>query len=157
MEVRTRMHNFFENAISERGKRGFTLVELLVVIVILAVLAAIVLPKFMDSGKRSKEAALKGDLKLLRNAVTLFQTDTGAYPLTLADLAATSAPAKGLDTNGAQQDIPASTWHGPYVQEIPNDPISSGSFSYTVSSPNVGKVKSNASGNAIDGTAFSSW
>lgn len=151
------MHNFFENVRSERGKRGFTLVELLVVIVILAVLAAIVLPKFMDSGKRSKEAALKGDLKLLRNAVTLFQTDTGTYPLTLADLAATSAPATGYDTAGATTNIVASTWHGPYVQEIPADPVSSGVFTYTASSPNVGKVKSTATGNAIDGTAFSSW
>ena len=151
------MHNFFENVRSERGKRGFTLVELLVVIVILAVLAAIVLPKFMDSGKRSKEAALKGDLKLLRNAVTLFQTDTGAYPATLADLAATSAPATGYDTAGASINLVASTWHGPYVQEIPADPVSSGAFSYIVAPPNMGTVKSLAAGNAIDGTAFTNW
>lgn len=151
------MHNFFENARSDRGKRGFTLVELLVVIVVLAVLAAIVLPKFMDSGKRSKEAALKSDLKLLRNAVTLFQTDTGYYPLGLADLAAVTAPAKGLDTSGAQCDIVASNWHGPYVQEIPVDPVSSAVFGYTTTSPGIGKAKSNATGNAIDGTAFTSW
>ena len=75
------------------GPLGFTLVELLVVVVVLAVLAAIVLPKFMDSSTRSKESALKTDLKLMRNAVNLFFTDTGAYPATLADLAATSAPA----------------------------------------------------------------
>lgn len=151
------MHHFFENARSRRGKRGFTLVELLVVIVVLAVLAAIVLPKFMDSGKRSKEAALKGDLKLLRNAVTLFQTDTGYYPLALSDLAATSAPAKGLDSSGAQQDIVASMWHGPYVQETPVDPITGGAFSYTTTSPGVGKVSSSSALTAIDGTAFNTW
>lgn len=151
------MHYFFENARTKIGKRGFTLVELLVVIVVLAVLAAIVLPKFMDSGKRSKEAALKGDLKLLRNAVTLFQTDTGYYPLGLNDLAATSAPAKGYDTAGAQQDIVASMWHGPYVQEVPTDPITGQTFEYIVASPNVGKIKSKSTQNAIDGTAFNTW
>ena len=51
-----------------RRRNGFTLVELLVVIVVLAVLAAIVLPKFMDSSTRSKESSLKSDLKLMRNA-----------------------------------------------------------------------------------------
>ncbi len=151
------MHYFFENARMRRRGRGFTLVELLVVIVVLAVLAAIVLPKFMDSGKRSKEAALKGDLKLLRNAITLFQTDTGFYPLTLNDLAATSAPAKGYDSSGTQQDIPASMWHGPYVQEIPKDPITGGNWDYAVASPNVGKVKSTSTLTAIDGTAFNTW
>lgn len=157
MEVLNIMHQFFENARSQRGKRGFTLVELLVVIVVLAVLAAIVLPKFMDSGKRSKEAALRGDLKILRNAVTLFQTDTGYYPLTLNDLAATSAPAKGLDSAGAQQDIVASMWHGPYVQETSTDPITGGAFSYTTTTPNVGKVKSSSAQTAIDGTVFNTW
>ena len=80
----------------QRGKiRGFTLVELLVVIAVLAVLAAIVLPKFVDSSRRSKEAALRSDLKLYRNAITLFHSDCGYYPKQLDDLAATSAPAKG--------------------------------------------------------------
>lgn len=134
------------NCIAERmrhriGKRGFTLVELLVVIVVLAVLAAIVLPKFMDSGKRSKESALKSDLKLMRNAVSLFQTDTGYYPLSLNDLAATTAPAKGLDSNGAQQDITASDWHGPYIESVPAYPFGSGSWTYSATSPDVGKVK----------------
>lgn len=150
------MHQFFENARKKRGW-GFTLVELLVVIVVLAVLAAIVLPKFMDSGKRSKEAALKGDLKLLRNAITLFQTDTGFYPKELADLAKTSAPEKGLDSSGVDQDITASMWHGPYVQEIPKDPITGGELEYTTSSPGVGKIKSKSTLTAIDGTAFNTW
>ncbi len=138
-------------------RRGFTLVELLVVIVVLAVLAAIVLPKFMDSSKRSKESALRSDLKLLRNAIGLFYTDTGAYPKQLADLAATSAPAKGYDSSGAEVSINAADWHGPYLQEVPNDPISGTAFNYSTTPPNVGKVTSSASGNGIDGTPYSSW
>lgn len=132
---------------------GFTLVELLVVIVILAVLAAIALPKFMDSSARSKESALKSDLKILRNAITLFKTDTGLYPLTLADLAAASAPAQG--NNGtADTALTASNWHGPYLQAVPSDPVSGSAFTYTKT---TGVVVSSASGNALDGTAYSSW
>ena len=138
-------------------RRGFTLVELLVVIVVLAVLAAIVLPKFMDSSARSKESALKSDLKLLRNAVATFQTDTGKYPSTLGALAATSAPAQGLSSAGVATDITAGDWHGPYVQSVPNDPVSGAALTYGTTSPNVGKVTSSATGNGLDGTAYSGW
>ncbi len=148
------MHCIVERA---RCRRGFTLVELLVVIVVLAVLAAIVLPKFMNSSQRSKESALRSDLKLLRNAVGLFQADTGTYPATLADLAATSAPAKGLDSTGAQVAITASDWHGPYLQEVPKDPVAGAAFNYGTTSPDVGKVTSSATGNGLDGTAYSGW
>lgn len=140
-----------------RRRRGFTLVELLVVIVVLAVLAAIVLPKFMNSSTRSKESALKSDLKLLRNAVSNFQTDTNYYPKTLADLKGTSAPLKGVDSSGTDQNINASDWHGPYIEDVPKDPISGSDFSYSTTSGSVGKVTSSASGNGLDGTAYSGW
>lgn len=130
-----------------RHKRGFTLVELLVVIVVLAVLAAIVLPKFMNSSSRSKESALKSDLKLARNAISLFQTDTGVYPKSLADLSATSA-------DGVTATITASDWHGPYLESIPTDPVSGNALNYDST---TGKVTSSATGNALDGTAYSSW
>jgi general secretion pathway protein G len=143
----------------ERAKRkkGFTLVELLVVIVVLAVLAAIVLPKFMNSSKRSKESALKSDLKLVRNAVSLFQADTGAYPKALTDLTATAAPAKGLDSAGADATITATDWHGPYLQDLPKDPIDGTDLVYTITSPGVGKVASDTTGNGLDGTAYTTW
>lgn len=143
----------------ERAKRrkGFTLVELLVVIVVLAVLAAIVLPKFMNSSKRSKESALRSDLKLIRNAISLFQADCGCFPKTLADLAAASAPAKGLDSAGADATITGSDWHGPYLQEVPKDPTDGSDFVYSTASPTVGKVSSDTAGNGLDGTAYTNW
>ncbi len=127
-------------------RRGFTLVELLVVIVVLAVLAAIVLPKFVGAGQRSRESALRADLKLLRNAISAFNADTSVYPATLADLAATAAPASGKTAAGADQNITASDWHGPYIEEVPTDPINAAAFSYSVAAGSVGKVSSSANG-----------
>ncbi|MFI5386118.1 MAG: type II secretion system protein [Fimbriimonadales bacterium] len=142
-----------------KKKKGFafTLVELLIVIVIIAVLAAIALPKFMDSGQRSKEASLHGDLKLIRNAIELFHTDTGAWPAALTDLQVTSPPASGKDNTGASKSINGPDFHGPYLRTVPNDPVAAAAFTYSVTSPTVGVVTSSASGNGLDGTAYSSW
>jgi general secretion pathway protein G len=131
--------------------------ELLIVIIVIAVLAAIALPRFINSGLRSKEASLKSDLKIYRNAVQLFMNDTGAYPATLAALSATAAPATGLDSAGASKAITATDWKGPYIDSIMTDPVSGNAFTYAITSPNVGKINSSAAGNGSDGTAYSTW
>lgn len=145
------MFSYLRVAGRERNKLGFTLVELLVVIVVLAVLAAIVLPKFMNSSARSKESALRSDLKLIRNAISLFQADIGKYPNSLADLAETD-PAKVKSADGAV--VRAADWHGPYLDSVINDPISGAPFNYDKT---TGKVTSSATGNGLDGTAYSTW
>ncbi|NLN79559.1 MAG: prepilin-type N-terminal cleavage/methylation domain-containing protein [Armatimonadetes bacterium] len=128
-----------------KRRSGFTLVELLVVIVVLAVLAAIVLPKFMDSSQRSKEASLKTDLKLVRNAVGAFQADIGKYPNGLVDLTETDK-SKVKDSTGSTVNV--SDWHGPYLESLPKDPISGADFNYVAA---TGKVTSSATGKALDG------
>jgi len=145
------MYQLLTGSRRKRGRFGFTLVELLVVIVVLAVLAAIVLPKFMNSSTRSKESALKSDLKLLRNAVSLFQADTGKLPNGLSDLSETDKTkvkvAGGTVVNAAD-------WHGPYIETVPTDPVSGAAFTYDST---TGKVTSSASGNGLDGSAYSGW
>jgi general secretion pathway protein G len=131
--------------------------ELLIVIVVIAVLASIALPKFINAGMRSKEAALKSDIKITRSAVQLFLNDTGAYPTTLFDLCATTAPSTGLDYAGGSKGIIAMDWKGPYMDQPMVDPVSGNAFTYLTTSPNVGKVRSSATGNATDGTAYSTW
>src|SRR5438128_2208020 len=133
--------------ISLHKLRAFTLVELLIVIIIIAVLAAIAIPKFANSGSRSKEASLKSDLKLYRNALELYHNDCSAWPTTLADLAVASAPANGLDDTGGTKAIVAADWKGPYVQSIENDPVSGNALTYTVTGASTGKLASSATGN----------
>jgi len=145
------------NRTTSAKKRGFTLVELLIVIVILAVLAAIAIPRFMDSGTRSKEASLKSNLKLVRNSIELFHNDTGAWPAALSDLTGSSAPSAGKDNAGASKTIASSDYKGPYLQAVPTDPVSGNAFTYSTTAGTVGKLTSSASGNGLDGTAYSGW
>lgn len=143
-------------------RRGFTLIELLVVIVIIAVLALIAIPKFADSGKRSKEASLKSDLSLLRSAIATYQTDTGAYPTLLTDLTSPTAIGTGVDKTGTSANINPSDWHGPYIQgTLPVDPVATTpntQFVYTATGAGgVGTVKSSSAAIGLDGNAYNTY
>jgi general secretion pathway protein G len=96
-----------------RSQRAFTLVELLLVLVILGILAAIVIPRFSGRTEQAKEQAAKTQLSTFRTALDAFEVDNGYYP-------------KGK--NGLQDLIQApreaQNWRGPYLQtdRIPPDP-----------------------------------
>ena len=131
------------------------------VIVIIAVLALIAIPKFQDAGKRSKESSLKSDLSLLRSAIATYYTDTGAYPTALTDLTATTAPANGVSSTGTAVAISASDWHGPYIQSgVPTDPIMppGTQFTYTgTGTTGIGNVKSTSTATGLDGSAYNTY
>jgi len=129
-------------------KRAFTLVELLIVVIIIAVLAAIAIPKFSNSSLRSKESALRAELKLLRDSVELFKNDTTCYPNNLTDML-TTAPTTCTSVSGGSMTVPTGSWKGPYISSIDNDPVSGNGFTYTAA---TGTVKSSASGNDSTGT-----
>lgn len=107
-------------------KQAFTLVELLVVIIIVAVLAAVAIPKFQNAGQQGKESSAKADLKVLRSAVERFQADMSAYPASFDGLVSQSRPANGKQFYSGDWHVVAlaATWSGPYVLKSPICPLS---------------------------------
>jgi general secretion pathway protein G len=92
-------------------KKGFTLVELLVVIVIIGLLAALVGPRLFPKLGKGKQAAAKAQIELLGQALDQFRLDVGRYPTTQEGLSA-------LVVNPGIEK-----WDGPYLKKaVPNDP-----------------------------------
>ena len=139
-----------------KKRKAFTLVELLIVVIIIAILAAIAIPKFINSSLRSKEASLKAELKLVRDGVELFKNDTGYYPSVLGDLAVTTAPSTGKDGTGASVTLPSGTWRGPYITSVDSNPVDSSTLTYTFSNGQA-KVGVSTSGNDSSGVAYSTY
>jgi general secretion pathway protein G len=94
------------------NRSAFTLIELLLVLVILGILAAIVVPKFVGRSEQAKVAAAKQEISTLAGALDLYEQDNGAYPTPEQGLQALRA-APGNTTN----------WHGPYLNhDVDKDP-----------------------------------
>jgi len=93
------------------NKKGFTLVELLVVLVILGLLAALVGPQLFPKLGKGKQSAAKAQIELFGQTLDQFRLDVGRYPTTQEGLAA-------LVTNPG-----IDKWEGPYLKKgLPNDP-----------------------------------
>ena len=90
---------------------GFSLIELLLVLVILAVLAAVVVPKFTNRTEQARITAAKTDISMLDTALDAYEIDNGRYPSNDEGLAA-------LVSQGS-----AKNWKGPYIKkDVPQDP-----------------------------------
>jgi len=75
-----------------RARRGFTLIELVVVIAILGILAGIAIPRFLDATATARGAKIVADLRTIDSAIVIYNAKTGTYPTGTADLI-TNAPA----------------------------------------------------------------
>jgi len=95
--------------------RGFTLIEVLVVVAILGILAAIVVPRIMDRPDEAKRVAAKADVAAIVQALKLYRLDNGAYPTTDQGLLA-------LVQKPASQPIPPNWKQGGYLDKLPRDP-----------------------------------
>ena len=127
------------------GNSGFTLVELLIVISLISILAAMGLVQYRNSVMSAKEATLHTDLFRMRDAIDQYYADKGKYPSSLDSLVSEG-----------------------YLRKVPEDPITKSSDSWqTVPAepdPNnpgaeagVYDVKSGAQGTALDGSSYSEW
>ena len=102
---------------------GFTLIELMVVIVILGILATLVMPRILDRPEQARREAAKAQISILQSALALFKLDTGRFPTTSEGLQAlVSDPgARGWRRGGylEQTQVPRDPWGNPYVYLSP--------------------------------------
>lgn len=130
---------------SRRGRRGFTLVEIMVVMTIIVILISMAIPIYSRSIIRAKESVLKNNLFTLRTVIDQYTYDKGKAPQSLDDLV----------TEG-------------YLQKLPMDPIVGNNTSWRTimedaaqsvsqSEPGIFDVKSSSDKNGLDGTPYADW
>lgn len=153
--------------------KAFTLVELLIVIIVIAVLAAIAIPKFATSSLQAKESALRENLWQIRQAADRCEADTGLV-MDIDDLTSSTPPTRGwirgpMGTDWPESSVPDGTWKGPYLSAVPINPITGDNTFETAGSSaaswtNYSAQSFNAScyyypgpGTALDGTEYRTW
>jgi general secretion pathway protein G len=100
---------------AETAQAGFTLIELMVVITILALLVALVAPKLVGRTDEARVTAAKAQLKNIESALELYKLDNGVYPTTEQGLAA-------LVAEPSTPPLPINWKKGGYLPKVPNDP-----------------------------------
>ncbi len=118
---------------------GFTFVELMVVLAIIALLLTVALPRYFSGLERAQEAVLKEDLFVMREAIDDYYVDKGGYPASLQVLVEER-----------------------YIREIPVDPVTESDETWLlIGLPHdptvVYDVRSGADGEASDGSLYSEW
>ena len=98
-----------------KRQSAFTLIEILVVVAILAILAAIVVPRVMDRPDEARKVAAKADVAAIVQALKLYRLDNGFYPATDQGLAA-------LVQKPASSPVPGNWKQGGYLERLPKDP-----------------------------------
>lgn len=105
-----------------KNRRGFTLMELIVVIIILGLLAAIVGQRFIGQTSKARTTAAKAQIKILSNALTQYRLDTGAFPASQQGLEALVKNPGVEHWDGPyleKNDVPKDPWGNPYHYEFP--------------------------------------
>jgi general secretion pathway protein G len=124
---------------------GFTLIELMIVMAIIGVLAAIAIPSYVNTVRRAKEAVLREDLHTMRDAISSYTVDKEKAPNGLDDLVQAG-----------------------YLKEVPKDPMTDRNDTWSTDHSDtlmtieetqggIDDVKSGSQGIATDGTTYNTW
>ena len=112
-----------------KSKKGFTMIEIILVVVIIGILAAMVVPNLAGRGEKARKAAAKADIEAnLSSSIDMYEIDNGKYPTTEQGL-------KALIEQPATAPAPTN-WNGPYLKKkkVPLDPWGK---EYVYTSPGV--------------------
>ena len=110
-----------------KRRRGFTLVEILVVVVILGLLATLVIPRVVGRGEEAKRTAALVQIRAIEQALDLYKLDNGFYPTTEQGLEALVSKPSGMPEpmnyrkDGYMKKVPVDPWGRPYVYRSPGE------------------------------------
>jgi general secretion pathway protein G len=107
-----------------KNQKGFTLVELIVVVIIIGLLAGLVVPQFIKQEEKATAKAAKAQIELLGTALDTFRLDVGRYPSSQEGLQALNQKPAGVDRwDGPylKKDVPSDPWGKPYIYKSPGD------------------------------------
>jgi general secretion pathway protein G len=126
-------------------ERGFTIIELLVVVSIIVILATMGMTQYRSSVIHAREATLKEDLFRMRDAIDQYYADKNSWPATLDSLVSDGYLRKVPEDPFTKSN---SSWQTVPAEPDPNNPVAE---------PGVFDVKSGADGTALDGSRYSEW
>jgi len=101
--------------------QGFTLIELMIVVVILGLLATIVMPKVLSRPEQARRVKAKADIRNIQSALAYFKTDTGRFPTTSEGMEGlvTNPGVQGYNNDGYLERVPMDPWSHKYIYISP--------------------------------------